>query len=183
MKKLLVLLTVMAIASTASAALEVVAPAQMLWNTTESISIDVVGSEVATIGDMLVISAEPGGAFGSVDTSQKVFATMTDVVPSLDDFSSDADLQAMAVSLGFANPVGIFYYTFVQVSGNPSSLENTSLLSNILLTAGGTNGILDIGIIDGVTGAVKDTKLVEVVPEPMTIALLGLGGLFLRRRK
>jgi hypothetical protein len=36
---------------------------------------------------------------------------------------------------------------------------------------------------DGSTGDLLDTIIIHQVPEPATIALLGLGGLFLRRRK
>jgi len=44
-------------------------------------------------------------------------------------------------------------------------------------------GIVTISLIDSGTGATIDTITVTQVPEPMTVALLGLGGLFLRRRK
>jgi hypothetical protein len=40
-----------------------------------------------------------------------------------------------------------------------------------------------VTIQDGNTGAVMDTLTILQIPEPMTMALLGLGGLFLRRRK
>jgi len=32
-------------------------------------------------------------------------------------------------------------------------------------------------------GAVMDSQIIHQIPEPITLALLGLGGLFLRRRK
>ena len=38
-------------------------------------------------------------------------------------------------------------------------------------------------INDGVVTGLEDMSVNVVVPEPMTVALLGLGGLFLRRRK
>jgi hypothetical protein len=36
---------------------------------------------------------------------------------------------------------------------------------------------------DATTGEIYDTQVIHQIPEPMTIGLLGLGGLFLRRRK
>lgn len=36
---------------------------------------------------------------------------------------------------------------------------------------------------DGAEMTLQDTLIIHQIPEPMTIALLGLGGLFLRRRK
>jgi len=44
-------------------------------------------------------------------------------------------------------------------------------------------GIVTIALIDTSSLAVLDTITVTQIPEPMTVALLGLGGLFLRRRK
>jgi len=45
------------------------------------------------------------------------------------------------------------------------------------------NGIGDVKIaITDDDGNVLDTQVIHQVPEPITIALLGLGGLFLRRR-
>lgn len=58
------------------------------------------------------------------------------------------------------------------------------LVDNIMLTASATKlGMVDLILMnDDLTAAISQAR-VEVVPEPMTIALLGLGGLFLRRRK
>jgi hypothetical protein len=39
------------------------------------------------------------------------------------------------------------------------------------------------GSTDYITGTLLDTVIIHQIPEPMTMALLGLGGLFLRRRK
>ena len=49
--------------------------------------------------------------------------------------------------------------------------------TDVILTV---TGVVDL---DGVSGVDVDHTLIIHQPEPMTIALLGLGGLFLRRRK
>ncbi len=41
----------------------------------------------------------------------------------------------------------------------------------------------EIQLLTGTFGSTGEGLVVTVIPEPMTIALLGLGGLFLRRRK
>ena len=51
------------------------------------------------------------------------------------------------------------------------------------LTVGGTQGSYSLKLYDNTFTNVIDTLAITIVPEPMTIALLGLGGLFLRRRK
>jgi hypothetical protein len=40
-----------------------------------------------------------------------------------------------------------------------------------------------VELMNGTTGAIEDTLTITQIPEPMTIALLGLGGLFMLRRR
>ena len=47
----------------------------------------------------------------------------------------------------------------------------------------GTNGVITLTETTGPAGQLYDIVSTITVPEPMTMALLGLGGLFLRRRK
>jgi hypothetical protein len=44
-------------------------------------------------------------------------------------------------------------------------------------------GVSVVGLFDGNNGELLDTQTIYHIPEPMTIVLLGLGGLLLRRKK
>jgi hypothetical protein len=58
-------------------------------------------------------------------------------------------------------------------------LERTDVVLTISTPAGGT-------VVDGATlepGVLHTLRIVQDIPEPMTVALLGLGGLFLLRRR
>ena len=59
------------------------------------------------------------------------------------------------------------------------------IVSNLGLTvAQGFEGLLEIKVLNENDSVIQDVASIQVViPEPVTIALLGLGGLFLRRRK
>ena len=179
MKKLLVLLTVLAMAGTASATMTINAPAEVLGGETFGVGIDVVG-ETTVITDYLAIA----GNVASVNASGVVLATDVVASPYWEDLSADPDMQAfIGGDLGIANPVGIYYYEFVIVDIPVPALTDGALISNIMVTAGDPGSDIVVALIDGATGELRSTANVSVVPEPMTIALLGLGGLFLRRRK
>jgi hypothetical protein len=80
-------------------------------------------------------------------------------------------IDVTVLGMNFSNsPVGdIYYYEFTVA--NDAVVNDTITISH---TAGSWNGAFPKAAADVV---------LTVVPEPMTIALLGLGGLFLRRRK
>ena len=94
--------------------------------------------------------------------------------------------------------------TIHTAAGNNAAIEaNPTYAAVLQLTAAGTDpvpaagtqftidikgealGTIYVDLVSGSTYAsqVGGATALEVVPEPMTIALLGLGGLFLRRRK
>ncbi|MBL7153573.1 MAG: PEP-CTERM sorting domain-containing protein [Phycisphaerae bacterium] len=52
-----------------------------------------------------------------------------------------------------------------------------------LTVASGFEGFIDVKVLSENSELVEGSARFEAIPEPMTIALLGLGGLFLRRRK
>ena len=61
--------------------------------------------------------------------------------------------------------------------------EDTDVIIQLFAGAGGVDYDEGGGYVDIPVGTLIDSVIVHQVPEPMTIALLGLGGLFLRRRK
>ena len=177
MKQLLVLLTVLAMAGTASATMTIVAPAEVDGGATFEVGLDVAGED-ALITDVLAIA----GNAAAIDATGVVLND-TQVTPYFEDLSADPDFQAFMADLGITDAVGIYYYEFVDVAVPPAVLDGT-LISNIMVTAGGADdGNIVVALADGANGVLRGSETVNVIPEPMTIALLGLGGLFLRRRK
>ena len=72
-------------------------------------------------------------------------------------------------------------------SENPPFLPGGTLVDSITLGSNGT-GQIELELWFDETSAdsppqLMDTQVFNMVPEPMTIVLLGIGGLFLRRRR
>jgi hypothetical protein len=63
-----------------------------------------------------------------------------------------------------------------------TGVTSQTILSDISLSLSGSSATLYLYRVDGTTLATTFESSV-LIPEPMTIALLGLGGLFLRRRR
>ena len=101
-----------------------------------------------------------------------------------------ADMKAWSESIGFRNVDGVSKIVFAD-SRVPMPPLFGKLVDNIRLhPEAGDLGTIIITLANiynpgGVppTITVMDTQVIHTIPEPMTFALLGLGGLFLRRRK
>jgi hypothetical protein len=166
MKKLLVLTLVLAIGPLASAGLEVmvngvVADEHKVDGQVE-IGINAV-DEPATIAPFIAIS-------GPATLDAVGVNTIGDgLIMAID----DADIKALlgADALAFAELV------ILQV---PPVIMNGPVVTGMLVTYAGPDPVT-VSLINSDT--FEEIASTSLVPEPMTLALLGLGGLFLRRRK
>jgi hypothetical protein len=178
MKKLLVLLTVLAFAGTANATFTLVAPGELMNGETAAIGVDVVG-EQAALAQGLVIT---GSGIVSVDSSGVGIASLG-IGEFVADLAGDPDLEAYLGSLGISDIVSAMYYEAIDLSVPPMSIPDGALISGASVTAIADAGTATAYLVDMSAGSIMAQQDINVVPEPMTIALLGLGGLFLRRRK
>jgi len=175
MKKLLVLLAILAMASTANASLTIVSPAEVMKGDTVEVTLNVLG-EKALLTGALVFEGPV-----SVDASGATVPALSIDSNFILEMIDNPDLVAFLNDLGIA-PVSALYYEVVHLAGNPASIPDGVMFGNIMMT-GLDQGDGMISLVDMGSGEVIGTQPFKVIPEPMTIALLGLGGLFLRRRK
>lgn len=159
MKKLLVLTLVLGLASAASAVV---------------IEVD---KAIINPGDVATFSvvADDTGAYGAWI---EVIATGT---------SSFGDLVVLpAAGQDAGTPDGSYagYWGFSAASLNPAAPPEIGPQFTIAFTGGADGDSGTVTLMDGSgVNYVGEPVVVNVIPEPMTLGLLGLGGLFLRRRK
>jgi len=181
MKKLLALVLVLAMAPLASAAIEFVAPAEALPGST--IDIQLVANAGEEVKSALLGVISDNGAGGTVIPGAWDTAFTT----------SDPGYVGGGFGLGY-NP-GDLLGAQGAVSTGTSATGTLYSYQYTLSSAAEVCTMIDFSLLDvGAAGWISKVKLadadivpagfsVHVVPEPMSLALLGLGGLFLRRRK
>ena len=178
MKKLLVLLTVLAVASVASAGM--VFDGKDQAQPGEIVTISVIGDAVCTGMNIGGLRADAGSlAAGELNDGLNQFPST-----GTPKDGSWENLWLIGISgtpsLGSEPAAGDVLYTF--------TLDTTGLEIGTTVTIDDWSGIYQGAGRPYMTNfnTVSDdiaAMSVEIVPEPMTIALMGLGGLFLRRRK
>ena len=163
MKKLVVLTLVLAVASGAHAALTLVDVPTDPINIGDSIAILVNNSDDGAYSGWLQI------------TDQAVADYDGDPV-----FTAAGDTAGQSTMELYAPDPG--WYTFTVSSLDPANpiVAGDHIQVNIVGISEGSS-VLGLYDSDGVT--LLDSATINVIPEPMTIVLLGMGGLFLRRRR
>lgn len=177
MKKLLVLALVLSMATIANAALVIDAPATV--NQGESITISLnAGTDVYEQGGFYlgISTTSVGGA--TIDIGSIIFnylGNSNNAIVIDDPDTSD--------SLGLVNPFTVITLADVPTPGQSSPPVTGLLVSSITFT-GVSLGMVDLVVLSGADGSQMGAGQIEVVtPEPVTVGLLGLGAMFLRRRK
>jgi outer membrane lipoprotein-sorting protein len=172
MKKLLVLLIILVLASVANAAMSLSIDGVNPSDGTEDI--EDLGGTVT----VYVLDSTGGSSYTYYLDMLKVAgggkATMA--YPSV--YTEAGDLAE--VSGDYSTTTLYDYELFAGDSGG--NVLTGRHFSSVITESGSVGDTFNVELIDyGV--ATLDTITFTIVPEPMTIALLGLGGLFLRRRK
>ena len=166
MKKLLVLMLVLGMASLASAVLvssDTVTVGNIVWSVAGE---QLIGTNASGVGDNDTYAIWIDG-----DTSPWA-DIVVDAAPSLNDAAGDL---GKINSWSFSGGTGYDVYGG-DLDGMVMPNEAAGVWYQFDLSGEGTIGIGQYPSFDAL-------GTITVVPEPMTMVLLGLGGLFLRRRK
>lgn len=182
MKKLLVLALVLAMAGVANATIIIQAggvddppETEVTILVDETIYIGLYAQETRGQGQRLLgvlIGDETHTGAGTVDLSQAIL-----------DYAGEGSFIEM-----IDDPTGLFTGQIVNTSltdtVTPIVDPLGQLVSKIVFTATAAGDVV-LQYISSVEGddMIMDSQVIHIIPEPMTIGLLGLGGLLLRRRK
>ena len=162
MKKLLVLTLVLGVASGASAALVFVDAPVAPINIGDSVAITVNNSDDGAYSGWLEIVDQTAAGYDG----DPVFTVAGNP-------NGDSQFDV------FVEYPGWYQFTVASFDTANPIVAGDHIQVNVIGISEGSS-VLNLYASDGVT--LLDSATVNVIPEPMTIALLGLGGLFLRRR-
>jgi hypothetical protein len=190
MKKLLVLMLVLGMASTASALTGTLVvrtqDAGSSYDMDTVVTIEVVAGP--EFGTAQAQSAKVIGHFWLDVTGAETDTDVGSVTP----ISIHGNMQNLGYSLGTAGTKPILVDGVIGHGSTGSFALAGEVLYTFSLNTGLSTGSVSVGLADltvqngmGVAHTISGvtTADFDVIPEPMTIALLGLGGLFLRRRR
>ena len=196
MTKLLILMLVLGMASTASA---VVVPSPQTYYfamdisgpgtdfvTGDTITIDIYAGDTVPVTAMFdtVLNISAAAGIGSITQGSPASWTTYNATTSADGMGGfNVNVNGNQVTAGI--PVDALVYSVSFTAGAAGEVIIDATVGN---WSGNTAVVGPVdGLYDGVTPAYEayglPYKSITIVPEPMTIALLGLGGLVLLRRR
>jgi hypothetical protein len=178
MKKLLILVLVLGMASVASAAPDVdfyiggseVSVINLLVDQTVTLQLYANNADAYTMG------------IGGSDVSGNMYTSAATIAGFTGVYAYDTTKAGGDAYMSFYNSGPDYSYFYLSASDSTSPFTLTSGVQFTMALKGLAEGTTYI-TMDISSPGTDQTIQVNVIPEPMTIALLGLGGLFLRRRK
>ena len=160
MKKLLIFMLVLGVASTASAV-----------TVLDDIRLDLSGTTLTVVG-LTAGASFDGGIY--------------DEAVTIESYTTPKTVNSNAGSLGAIDLFSGTGYNGFDITVGSTGLEDPAwpVVAGDWFTVEYSGDVGDVmQIYDYGVSATVAVGTLNIVPEPMTIALLGLGGLFLRRRK
>jgi len=183
MKKLLVLALVLSMTTMASAMFQLSIDGDKFAN---EATINVVPSGTVELGiwtnAMIAPNVNEGFFALGAATAGGTMSGGTIIWPGDEMIYQDGAGSGIGFAAGDNGPYGV-----VALAVSSSIASGSNLFSGIIFHCEGPGDVIvtlyDLNGDTGELGSILDSVVIHQVPEPMTMALLGFGGLFLRRRK
>ena len=185
MKKFVIVMLVLGIATAANATLSLVVDLGGGYEDLESSDVVLEPTDYIWIGvysDVQGVAGAPGqyNAYVAIPGDGAGNPAPGSWTGNIAVYSPPAIAAAYAVPYGYT--FGADWVSGVNADGVPTNYSDIGVGFGYEFHCDGEGPVL-IELHDGTMGNVVDTLIIHQIPEPATIALLGLGGLLLRRRK
>ena len=187
MKKVLVLMLMLALATMANATLKISVDGEVDTPDTElemiiseHAVIDVTASNAQPAALALMLFVEGPGAL-SITASSWILDYYDEYDEVLADITEDPSAQGYLIGEGYS-PGSIIYIEIAKAELPIPDLPDGKIVDLLDFHCTGL-GDATIILFDASAAQELDRQVIHQIPEPATIALLGLGGLLLRRRK
>ena len=179
MRKLLILMLVLGMASMASA-LPTITVSDSTPNPGDTIQVYITGTAAEACGT----GGVPIGGYSGFLAIDYVAYGPPGGSPYLAWTGGPAVTTAAGGNASASPTTGMQYYAAIPVAPwtEPTDVDIGLWFTFDVLVTGAAGQSEVIDLLNNVVGGIGQVQI-DIVPEPMTMALLGLGGLFLRRRK